>query len=65
MFNLRDKLKERINLNPTNTAIQFRENDRWHNISYRELGIGIKSLSMHLLEEGVQKGNKIGIAVEN
>ena len=64
-MNLREKLENQLKSNPDRIAIQHKKDDEWIGITYREFDLNIRSLSSYLLEEGIKKGDKVGILLEN
>ncbi|MEA3489237.1 MAG: AMP-binding protein [Candidatus Omnitrophota bacterium] len=63
--NLREKFERAALEQPSNIAIRYRKGDGWGGISYEEFRNSARSLSVFLRKEGVGRGDRIAILLEN
>ncbi|MGD2278923.1 MAG: AMP-binding protein [Candidatus Omnitrophota bacterium] len=63
--NLWDRLRETAEGRPNVVAISYKVDDKWNDLSYKELEAGVRSLASFLQEEGIEKGDKAAIILEN
>lgn len=64
-MNLPEVLNQRLPSNSSRIAIQYKDNDKWIDITYADFNSKVKSLAAFLLKEGIRKGDKVGIMLEN
>lgn len=63
--NLVDRLKESAASHPETIAIQYKAGDGWISVTYGELGKKIEAVSAYIMKEGVKKGDRVAILLEN
>ena len=63
--NLREKFKDVSSKYSNKTAIQYRKDNEWIDISYSVFRHNVESLSSFLLKEGIKRGDKIAIMLDN
>ncbi|MFC1576378.1 AMP-binding protein [Candidatus Omnitrophota bacterium] len=63
--NLAEKFKETALKYQQKTAICYRKNNLWQDTSFEELKQNAEKISSFLLGEGVQKGDRVGLILEN
>lgn len=63
--NLGEKFRETALKDPGRIAIQSKKDGKWTEISYSELNDKIESLAASLLEQGIKKGDRVAIILEN
>ena len=63
--NLGQKFLENVESYPAKTAIQWKRQHAWINISYESLKNNVKSLALFLLTKDIKRGDRVGIILEN
>ncbi|MGB3113420.1 MAG: AMP-binding protein, partial [Candidatus Omnitrophota bacterium] len=64
-INLWKKFEETASRSLDSIAIKDKKAGRWENITYGGLKRNIESLTSFLQKEGIGKGDKVGIVLEN
>lgn len=49
----------------TKTALRFKKNDEWHEITFQQLRDKVENLTLGLMELGIHKSDRVGIVSEN
>jgi long-chain acyl-CoA synthetase len=59
------ELHERVEKFGTRDALRIKEGSEWRALTYKELSEKVRKLSSYLLEQGLKKGERIGILCES
>jgi long-chain acyl-CoA synthetase len=62
---LAKKVRARIAESPLRPAMGFESNGKWRSITYRELGERIDAVASWLIDEGVERGDRVAIFAAN
>ncbi len=65
LYILPDKLKEIINQFPDKIVMQMKKEDGYLEYTYKEFYEIVQSIAHSLLEQGIKKGNRVAIVLEN
>jgi long-chain acyl-CoA synthetase len=65
MQNIKGRFEKTVSGFPEKTAIRFKAENRWEDITYGNLGDRVRAVSAFLKEEGIGKDDKVAIIMEN
>ncbi len=65
MRNIKEGFEKAVLESPEKTAIIFRKEERWENVTFGDLAGRVKAVSAFLSEEGIAKNDKVAIVMGN
>lgn len=64
-FHIVRRIREQIAKSCTRTAMRYRKENSWHDISWQTVGQQVDALSLALLAKGIQVQDKVAICAQN